>query len=69
MIWWKDMITRSLDDKSILHVLTPGSYTGPLKPKVASKNPWMKDYIQKKDFDKDFRLVYVATIFFEGNIN
>ena len=43
--------------------------TGPLKPKVASKNPWMGDYIQKKDLDKGFILAYVATIFIEGNID
>ena len=44
-------------------------FTGPLKPKVASENPWMEDYMQKKDLDKGFNLVYVETIFIGGNIN
>ena len=43
--------------------------TGPLKPKVAPKNPYMGDYMQKKDLDEGFNLVYVATIFIGGNIN
>ena len=45
------------------------SDTGPLKPHVASKNPWMGDYKQKKGFDEGFNLVYVATIFIGGNID
>ena len=43
--------------------------TGPLKPNVASKNPWMGEYMQKKGLDKGFNLVYVATIFIGGNID
>ena len=31
--------------------------TGPLKPKVVSKNPWMGDYMQKKWLNKGFNLV------------
>ena len=37
--------------------------TGSLKPKVASKNPRMGDYVQKKGFGKGFYLIYMATIF------
>ena len=36
--------------------------TGPLMLKVASKNPWVGDYMQKKDLEEGFNLVYVVTI-------
>ena len=49
--------------------IMPMQCTGPLNPKVASKNPWMWDYMQKKGLDKGLNLVYVATIFIGGNIN
>ena len=32
--------------------------TGPFKAKVALKNLWMGDYMQKKDLDEGFNLVY-----------
>ena len=41
----------------------------PLKSNVASKNPWMGDYMQKKELDGGFNLVYVATVFIGGNSN
>ena len=44
-------------------------HTGPLKLKVASKNTWMVDYMQKKGLEKGFNLVYVAPILVGGNIN
>ena len=43
--------------------------TGPLKLNLASKNPLMVDYMQKKDLDEGFNLVYVAKIFIGGNSN
>ena len=50
-------------------LITGNPGTGPLKPKVASKNPWMGDYIQKRDLDEGFNLVHVTTIVIGENIN
>ena len=44
------------------------SYTGPLKPKVASKIPEWETICRRK-VNEGFNLVYVATIFLGGNIN
>ena len=44
---------------TVCWILSPSNVlcTGPLKPKVASKNPWMGDYMQKEVLDKGFNLV------------
>ena len=34
-----------------------------LKPKVATRNPRLEDYNQKKGLNKGFNFIHVATIF------
>ena len=71
---WNDNVVFSISEVcdgtvSLIKLDGVAPFTGPLKPNVASKNPWMGDYMQEKGLDEGFDLVYVAPIFIGGNIN
>ena len=68
-VQWRDVTGEIVSSQASNLIQCWSVPTGPLKLKVASKNPWIGDYMQKKGLDEGFNLVYVATIFIGGNIN
>ena len=55
-------VSKGWQKRSVVIIVIETPFTAFLKPKVASKNPWMGEYMQKKGFGKGFDLVNVATI-------